>query len=77
MKVMFTINADKKNLKEAQELRDKFENLVKEYGLESTIKGDIPQMGNNFSGSYSKPKSKSKPKFVPKYDPSQYFKPKQ
>ncbi len=75
MRVMFTINADKAGAQEAEELKNKIEDLCKEYGLDGSARGDGYATGASYNGTYQTKKSKKdKPKSEPKYNPSQYLK---
>ncbi len=77
MKVHINIQSDVAGIQEAEELKNKIEDLLKLYGLEGSVQGDKYTSGAAYNCVYRKQKKKKKadkPKFDPKYDPSQYFK---
>lgn len=78
MKVMVTIHATEANIDQAEELKSKLADLLKEYKLTGDLRGDKYPTGASYTGAYQKvakaAKSKSETKYVPNFDPSQYFK---
>lgn len=78
MKVRINIQSDVASIQEAEELKNKMEDLLKLYGLQGSAQGDKYPSGAAYNGIYMKQKQKKKkaapPKFDPKYDPSQYLK---
>lgn len=68
MRVNVNVHGDKDAGEKAAELKHKLETIMKNYGLEGSLKGE----GSSFNGSYRTPKEKKKESEPKKYDPSQY-----